>query len=105
VPEFCRSSGAEVAICAPQELASGTSQNQFDLVVLCHTLSSAKAFAAGTTVRKLWPLAKIVLLVRYDHELGRGPVHADGVAVAAEPDNLIQLSKKLLEHTDLSNAS
>lgn len=90
---------AEVVSFTPTELASNRSVGAVDVVVLCHSLQQQTALGISAGARKRWPGVRILQLAKFEFDRRPLPAHADGIALASNPDELVSKTTELLDRT------
>ena len=91
-----RKTNSEIVSCAPEEIAEHWT-SQFDLLVICHTVSSAEAESIAGDARWRWPGIRILQVTRFDFGAVQVPPYADGVAAGGDPNDLFARTVELLE--------
>jgi hypothetical protein len=93
--EVLRKTNSEIAYCSPSEIGEHWTR-QFDLIVICHTVSAAEAESISADARWRWPGIRILQISRFDFGTARVPPYADAVAEGGKPDDLFACSMELL---------
>lgn len=85
----------DVVYCHPSDL-NGRSREQFNLAVLCHTLTRQQAAAIAAEARERWPQLRILQISRFGFGLLPIPSHADAVASCGNILDLYTTAMELL---------
>jgi hypothetical protein len=94
--DVLKKTDTEVRYCFPSQLA-GQWTNHFDLLVLCHTVSSAEAASIASDARWRWPDIRILQLLRFDFGSPVVPPFADAAAISGSPQAFVATAMKLLD--------
>jgi len=91
--------GANVVPSSPSELASHVGIEEFDLVVLCHTLREGARKAVIANARRRWPRVRILQIFS---RLGEMTSFADPLDAATpiEPEEVLARATELLVKSD-----
>jgi len=91
-----RKTGAQIETSDPRSALVTQSEKQCDLVLLCHSLSEARAASLAMSIRKQWPRTKI-LQVSSDRVLSESVATTMADAICSwEPERLIGRTVEML---------
>ena len=93
--EILRKTNSEIAYCTPEQIAEYWTK-QFDLVIICHTVSATEAQSLAADARWRWPGIRILQMSRFDFGAVQVPSYADAVAVGGDPNDLFSRTVELL---------
>ena len=90
--------GAATVCCSQQHMMRDLRGEEFDLIVLCHSLTTRAANDAAALARLRWPKAPIALLCSPLDPPNQANERFDAV-VRSDPARLVQATVALLEAT------
>jgi hypothetical protein len=90
--------GVDTVCCCQRQMMRDLRSEQFDLVVLCHSLATRAANDVAAVARLRWPKAPIALLCSPLEQLKEADGRFD-VVVRSDPARLVQATVALLDAT------
>lgn len=88
--------GAECFCCTPDEVTAKVGGATFQLVVLCHSIPYEIRDSIGREARRRWPGVQLLQMLKSVCETNSAGVHADAVALAGDPRELLTRAVQLL---------
>lgn len=87
--------GASTVCCSAAEMLRDLEREDFELVVLCHSLSERDTHQVTTTTRRWWPQAQIVMVLS-NTESENHPCEECDAVVPPDPNMLLRRVAALL---------
>jgi len=88
--------GVNTVCCNPAEMMRDLQHENFDLVLLCHSLQDEVAKDVTAVARRWWPQAKLLLMVSDLSPRASRAFGCDGV-IGAEPTEMMRQTMALLQ--------
>lgn len=88
--------GCSVTCCTSKEFAVHLNQEPCALVVLCHTLGPDAGSEIGEEVRRRWPAARLLQVLKGDGDPSSAESRSDAAVLAGKPGKLLERATALL---------